>query len=294
MTVLGTRVPSTGTLTVEPGLGPIAAAAEQLGVESLWMGDHLTISRKTESRYPFSEDGKMYWEPEMPWYETLTCCAWAAASAPRVRVGPGVMVLPQRDPLLVAKTAASIDALSGGRLLLGVGVGWYREEFEALGWEFETRGRRMEEAIALMRACWSGAPDAFNGEFFQLPAEMLFHPRPTNGEVPILIGGMSPRAIDRAARIGDGWLALSHLDQVDPARLGEQLQRALEGRAPDAGEFLTVVRLVGDIDPEEAKRNAEAVHELARHGFDEVAVDLPLPDVEAAREVYEILAAAVA
>jgi alkanesulfonate monooxygenase SsuD/methylene tetrahydromethanopterin reductase-like flavin-dependent oxidoreductase (luciferase family) len=105
---------------------------------------------------------------------------------------------------------------------------------------------------------------------------------------------MSPRAIDRAARIGDGWVALSHLDRVDPPRLGEQLQQVLEGRAPGAGPFLTVLRIVGDLDPEEARRNAEAVHELAGHGYDEIAVDLPLPDVEAAREVYEVLAAAIA
>lgn len=146
----------------------------------------------------------------------------------------------------VAKVAASIDAVSGGRLLLGVGAGWYPEEFEALGWDFATV--RCDEAIDVLRACWTGAPPSFEGRFFTLPEGLVCQPRPgTDVGVPILVGGMSRRALGRAVTRGDGWLAHATLAELDVGAVSDMLAWVRAERSPERGPLRATLRLVGVI-----------------------------------------------
>jgi probable F420-dependent oxidoreductase len=295
MAALGCKVPNTGEMPADPGLAPLSRVAEAAGATSLWVADHIVITRRVDSRYPYAADGKIGWPPGLAWYEALTSCAWAAAATTVATVGTAVLVLPQRDPILVAKTAATIDALSGGRMVLGVGAGWYEEEFEVLGWEFSSRGRRLDESIEVMRRLWRGAPEPFDGEFFTLPAGLECIPRPAREEgIPILVGGMSRRALERAARLGDGWLALAHLDDADPAGLGVALERFRELRPAGGAPLRAVARIVGEIPVAEVGPAAELARELSELGFDEIVIDPPWPDADAVAHVLGDLCAAVA
>lgn len=291
MTVLGAKIGNIGDAAVDPGLATMAEIAEEAGARSLWVSDHIIMTEQTDSRYPYSEDGGAHWSPRTSWFEALTCCAWIAARTVEATVGPAVLVLPQRDPILLAKTAATIDALSGGRFVLGVGAGWYAEEFEVLGWDFASRGRRMDEAIAVLRSCWSGTPEPHQGEFFQLPAGVVCHPRPVSPDgVPVLVGGMTRRAIERAARLGDGWLGLVRLEALDPAALAELVAQARSLREPARPPLKLVLRVSGPIRMAQLESELETLRAVAELGFDEIAIDPPWDDVDEAREVISALA----
>jgi len=291
---LGFRLPTAGTLPSTLGVGAMARAAEAAGAESLWVGDHIVWVADYASPYPYSPDGRPpKLLPQTPFYEALTAMTWIAANTTSARVGAAVLVLPQRDPVLLAKTAATLDALSAGRAVLGVGAGWLREELEALGWDWRSRGPRMEEAIAVMRACWSGAPDAFSGRFFQLPPGVMCFPTPVAGRVPVLVGGMTDAAIDRAARVGDGWFALTNLAHYDRDGLAERLARARAAPRPDgAGALAHVVRVVGEVDA--GDRPLEQLRELAALGFEEAIVEVAWPDLDTAAESIARVTAVVA
>ena len=295
MATLGCKVPNTGDLPARPGLAPLAQLAEAAGAESLWVADHIVITRDVGSRYPYSSDGRIGWPPGLAWYEALTACTWAAAVTASATVGTAVLVLPQREPVLVAKTAATIDALSGGRMVLGVGAGWYREEFEVLGAEYASRGRRLDEAIAVLRHLWSGTGEPFEGEFYPLPAGLECLPRPARESgIPIFVGGMTGPALRRAAELGDGWLALAHLEDADPGRLGAALERVRELRPSGLAPLRAVARVVGEIAVAEAGAAAELAHALVSAGFDEVAIDPPWPDEDAVTAVLGRIGEAVA
>src|SRR5262249_21691918 len=154
--------------TLDPGLAVMAGEAEAAGASSVWVSDHIVMTERTDSHYPYATSGKVTWDPNAPFAHSLTACTWVAPAPTRIPVGPAVLVLPLRDPIQLAKTAATIDWLSGGRLLLGVGTGWYAEEFAALGRDFKARGRRTSEAIEVLKACWTGRPAEFEGEFFRI------------------------------------------------------------------------------------------------------------------------------
>jgi probable F420-dependent oxidoreductase len=295
MSRIGSRIPSTGELAVAPGLGRCAAAAEAAGAASVWVADHVVMTREIGSRYPYAADGRLGAPPETPWFEALTACAWAAASTSSAMVGTAVLVLPQRHPIEVAKMAATIDALSGGRMLLGVGAGWYREEFEALGWDFATRGPRLDESIEVMRACWTGAPEPFEGQFFTIPEGLLCYPRPASeAGVPVLVGGMTKRALTRTAAIGDGWLAHATMADLDVDALATMLEWLNGNRAPGRDPLRAVLRLVGAIRPEDVDATVPILRELTGAGFDEIIVDPPWDDVPTGQRVLSALCDAVA
>jgi probable F420-dependent oxidoreductase len=273
----------------------MASVAEAAGASSMWVSDHIVMTADNDSHYPYAADGRVTWKPDTEFVESLTACSFLAAASRRAFVGPAVLVLPQRDPLLLAKTAASIDWLSGGRLVLGVGAGWYAEEFDALGWDFATRGRRMNEALEVLRACWTGRPVEFEGEFFRIPAGVLCFPQPARpGGIPLLVGGMTEVALKRAARLGDGWLALTRWDQPDPATLSQQLERVHALRPAGLPRFRTVLRVAGPIDTDQLSTSRQALAALATLGFDEIAVEPPWHDLDLARRTIAELAAAVA
>jgi probable F420-dependent oxidoreductase len=292
---LGVKVPVLGRQPVDPGLGAIAAVAEDAGADAVWISDHIVITDRAESRYPYSADGGVAWEPDTECIESLTACSWMASATKRLSIGTAVLVLPQRDPVLLAKTTATIDWLSGGRFVLGVGAGWYAEEFGALGWDFATRGRRMNEAIEFLRACWSGRPAEFEGEFFKLPAGVMCFPTPVGpGGVPVFVGGMAKVSLDRVARLGDGWVALSRWDALDFDDLARKLEYVHEARPAGMARLQTVLRIAGRFEVERIEAGIDALRRLGALGFDEVSFDPDWSDLEATGAVIARVADGIA
>ena len=178
--------------------------AEAVGFESVWGGEHVILPDTIISKYPYTPDGKIPAEPDTPIPDPLIWLAYVAAAAPTLRLGTCILIVPQRNPLVLAKELATLDRLSGGRVELGLGVGWLKEEFDALGVPWEKRGARNDEYIAAMRALWAAPHAEFHGEFVDFePATCS--PRPVNGNIPVIVGGDSDAALRRAVRLADGY-----------------------------------------------------------------------------------------
>jgi len=204
----------------------ICRRAEAVGFESVWGGEHVVLPTVIESRYPYTADGKIPAEPDTPVPDPLIWLAFVAAVAPTLRLGTCILILPQRNPVVLAKELATLDRLSGGRVELGIGVGWLREEFDALGVPWGRRGARNDEYVAAMRALWSAPHAEFHGEFVDF-APVTCSPRPLQASIPILVGGDTPAAIERAVRLADGYFP----GEGDAERLGrliDDLRRTAE------------------------------------------------------------------
>jgi probable F420-dependent oxidoreductase len=286
---IGAKVPNSGPLPMERGIAAMAAELENAGFESLWVSDHIVMPRHIESRYPFAADGRPTWPADTPYFDAMIALGVIATATERAAIGTAVLVLPLRQPVVLAKQAASIDVLSGGRLVLGVGAGWLAEEFEALDVPFGSRGRRFVEWLQILRACWTGEPPAFNGEHYRLPEGVFALPAPGH-DIPVLVGGDSGTALSRAATIGDGWLAhqsAAALDVEALARGMEKLRRDAKhsGRAP--GELWTTVRIIDSARQPEVV--AEALPRLREIGVDEVVVDTDWGVEGSAVQAYGIL-----
>jgi probable F420-dependent oxidoreductase len=207
-----------------------ARAVEQIGYDHIDVFDHVVMG------YPIAGRPAGPYTPTMPILEALMTLAHLAAVTARVTLGTEVLVLPQRHPTLVAKQVSTLDTLSGGRVRLGVGVGWQESEYEALGENFRTRGARMDEAIRLLRACWSDAQVDFAGRHYRVTA-IAVEPKPPQGRrLPIWIGGMSEPAWRRVGQLGDGWLASRVTDADSARRAIDAIRRHAEaaGRDPAA------------------------------------------------------------
>jgi len=207
----------------------ICRRAEAGGFESIWGGEHVIMPDAIDSKYPYTPDGKIPAEPETPIPDPLVWLAFAAAAAPTLKLGTCILIVPQRNPLILAKELATLDRLSGGRVELGLGVGWMKEEFDALGIPWERRGARNDEYIAAMRALWSGPHAEYHGEFVDFDP-VTCSPRPVNGNIPVIVGGDSPAAIRRAANIADGYFP----GEGDAERLGQLIQKVKQA-TEDAG-----------------------------------------------------------
>jgi probable F420-dependent oxidoreductase len=271
---VGSLIPNTGPLPAELGIAAMASAAEAAGAQSLWVSDHLLMIEGTLEGYPYSADGHATWPADIHYYESLTCCSFMAAVTTSCQVGTAVLVLPQRNVLELAKVAATIDRLSGGRLVLGLGAGWYRAEMEALGYGFEDRGRRADQMLATLRDCWSGRPKPIDGHI-RVPPGVVLEPTPLQpGGPPLLVGGMTERALRRAARFGDGWLAITWVDRYDVAALARSLDRLRALRAESGDAPLQTTLLLHAAD-DQADDVPAAIGELAGLGFDQLIVDPP-------------------
>jgi len=241
---IGVRIPHTGAQATPAFVREWCTIADQAGFSSLWGVDHIVMPRHVDSKYdlprtPADIDDDAVSDLLSPNFELMTTLAFVAAVTERIKIGTAVAVLTIRNPLLAARQLATIDRYSAGRLLFGVGVGWLREEADAMNMPWDRRGARADEAIALLRAVWSapGKHVEFHGQFWDVPP-MDPEPRPMQQPIPILIGGHSAAAIDRAARLGDGWIAAG----MSPDRLAEMLpivRAAAErhGRAPESIEI---------------------------------------------------------
>jgi len=229
----------------------IARAAEEAGFEGVLLSDHLFFPGRIESRYPYSEDGKPAFDGATPFPEPWTTIAAMAAVTTRLRFATMVYILPLRHPLEVAKAVGTAALLSGGRVALGVGAGWIREEFDVLGVDFATRGARMDEMIDVMRKAWTGAMVEHRGRFFEF-APLQMSPAPPSPP-PIWVGGLSPAALRRAATRGDGWMGTGQTPEEAVRIVGEL--RRLRADSPRAGTpFEAVVPLVVPPDRELLRR----------------------------------------
>ncbi|MEM9745661.1 MAG: LLM class F420-dependent oxidoreductase [Actinomycetota bacterium] len=217
----------------------VCRRADAAGFESLWGGEHVILPATIESKYPYTADGKIPAEDDTPIPDPLIWLAFAAAAAPGLRIGTCILIVPQRNPLVLAKELATLDQLSGGRVELGLGVGWLKEEFDALGVPWERRGKRNDEYIEAMRVLWTEPKVEFHGEFVDF-APVTCSPRPVQETIPIITGGDSEAAIRRAARLSDGYFP----GEGDPERLRSLIARVRQA-AEDAGR-----------DPESIEINA--------------------------------------
>lgn len=212
---------------------PFVQRAEALGYESVWTAEHVVIPTSYASVYPYNPDGKLPFKPDAPIIDPLVALTFIAAATTRLRLGTGVNILPQASPLYLAKWASSIDHLSRGRLMLGLGVGWLREEFEAIGVPFARRGRRADEYLEALKAVWTGENVEYRGEFVDWHG---FSMRPTpaqQGGVPLVIGGVTPPAIRRTVKYGDGWYVIGKdLDEYRAHVRALHEECARQGRDP--------------------------------------------------------------
>jgi probable F420-dependent oxidoreductase len=211
----GCHLPMFGPMATRHNVITFAKRMEALGYDSLWASDHVIIPYTIRSRYPYSDTGQFPLPPTADFLEPLTALALIAGVTERVKLGISILVLPHRHPVLAAKTLATLDHLSGGRIILGVGIGWMEEEITILGAPFSKRGAWSDEAIRIMRACWSQERASFKGRFFSFD-EIGCFPQPARKAIPIWIGGHTPRAFRRVAELGDGWhAAFAPLPQME-------------------------------------------------------------------------------
>lgn len=203
-------------------------AIEDIGFDELAMFDHVLMGHATDTR------PAPYYPSSMPILEALMTLSFAASATDRIGLGTGVLVLPQRQVALVAKQVATLDTLSDGRVRLGIGVGWQASEYDALGEDFSTRGRRVDEAVELLRAYWSDDPVDFDGVHHRAEAMAMEPKPPQGGAIPIWIGGAVPQTLERVGRYGDGWMGQFVKDGATArkllARIAEHAEAA--GRDP--------------------------------------------------------------
>jgi probable F420-dependent oxidoreductase len=259
---IGCHLPVYGGAATRDGVLGVARRLEELGYDSLWVSDHVVIPWEIRSRYPYNATGDFPLSPATDFLEPLTTLTLAAAVTARVRLGTSVLVLPHRHPVLTAKMVATLDHLAPGRVILGAGVGWMREEIELFGVPYARRGAWTDEAIKVMRACWRDERVSFKGEFFRFD-ELGCRPRPATGTIPIWIGGHTGRALARVATLGDGWHAafptpdalkggIAELREAcgnagrDPSTLTISARLGLAAKRPSA-DLVTELRALRDL-----------------------------------------------
>ena len=267
----GVNLPTSGALATLENILKVAGWAEELGFHSLWASDHVVLPEKVDAWYPYGKDGRWPYAADTNWLDPLLALSWAAQSAPGCKLGTNVLVAPLRNPMLLAKQTATLDYLSGGRMLLGIGAGWMEEEFELLGVPFADRGPRTVEMVKLLRAFWSGEPVSFTGKYWQA-ADCAIYPLPLRRSIPVYWGGHSVAALRRVARVGDGWLPLG-LTMAELRAGLEQIRKAREQLQRDPGEISVVVR-----PGAQYKVDAERVEEHQTLGITHWIIDNPVRD----------------
>jgi probable F420-dependent oxidoreductase len=261
----------------------VAAAAEEHRFATLWAGEHVVMVDTSASRYPYTDDGKIAVPAVADWIDPMIGLSFAAAATSTIRLATGVLLLPEHNPIIMAKQVASLDQLSGGRFTLGVGIGWSREEFDALGVPFSGRAGRTADYVAAMRALWRSEVTSFHSGTVSFH-NIRVNPKPSQDHVPIVLGGNSDAALGRVAAWGDGWYGFN-LDDFDAVRarltrLDELCAKAGRDRAE-----LTVAVAMRAPDPAD-------VAKLAALGVDElVLVESPPDDANEAAKWVAGLAA---
>jgi probable F420-dependent oxidoreductase len=213
---IGCTLPTSGAAADMSALRGLARTAEELGFNSIWLSDHVVVPERIGSSYPYSPDGQFPTSASEPYLEPLAALSYLAGATQNVRLGTHVLILPYRHPLLTAKMVATLDNLSGGRVDLGIGVGWMREEFEALGMPtYARRGAATDEQLRILKTVWTQSVASFEGEFYSFE-RLGANPHPLQKPYPpIWVGGHSPAALRRTARYADGWLPIGARPPAD-------------------------------------------------------------------------------
>jgi probable F420-dependent oxidoreductase len=241
-----------------------AIAAETHGLHSIWVPEHVLFFPEYASRYPYSADGKLPGNPNGV-LEPFTALTFIAAHTTRIRLGTGICLLPQRNPVYTAKQVADLDYLSGGRVDLGVGIGWLREEFDALGVPWERRAARTRECVGVMKTLWCDEVSRYEGEFFSVPP-CLQNPKPVQRpHPPIHFGGESDAALRRVAELGQGWYGFN----LTPEALAERLGR-LDGFLSNAGRSRDEISI--SVAPYGQRADAEQAKAYRDLGVDQLIV----------------------
>lgn len=256
----GCSLPSRGPMSSPEALRSLAQRAEDLSFDSVWVSDHIILPRQVDSFYPYAPDGVATFRPDEPYYEPLAALNFLAGCTQRVRLGTHVLIIPYRNPVLTAKMLATLDVLSGGRVILGAGVGWMEEEFLALGLNtYHQRGAVTDEYLQLYKELWTKDNPVFDGDYYQISGSG-FQPKPVQKpHIPIWIGGHTGPAIRRAAKYGDGWMPIGLRPPaiLEPEELAAKIARlrtltVQAGRPEDAVEvtFSTDVIFDNSVGPE--------------------------------------------
>jgi probable F420-dependent oxidoreductase len=261
----------------------VAVEAEKCGFATLWCGEHVVMVDRSSSRYPYSDDGQIAVPSVADWLDPMIGLSFAAAATSAIGIATGVLLLPEHNPVVVAKQAATLDKLSSGRLSLGVGIGWSREEFDALGVPFERRAARTAEYVAAMRTLWRDDVASFAGDFVRFDSVRV-NPKPAGRRgIPIVLGGNSDAAMCRVAAWADGWYGFNLGGVRDVAERIAFLQARCRQIGRDHSRLRLSVALreprVSDMSP------------LADLGVDElVVVDAPPADARVAADWVSALA----
>lgn len=275
----GLMFANTGRFATGSGARAIGQAAEAAGFDSLWTVEHVAVPVGYESAYPYDRSGKMPGGEKVDLPDPLVWLSYVAACTSRISLGTGILILPQRNPIVVAKEIATLDLLSEGRVLLGVGVGWLAEEFAALGVPFEGRGRRTDEYIDVLRALWSEREATHHGELVDFD-RLVSRPKPVRGSVPIIVGGHTDAAAKRAGRLGDGFFPGRGRIERLRSLIGLMRETAEQsGRDPASIEVTAGTAGVFGDDP------LGAVAELAEVGVDRIVVPSLTNDPDAVADV---------
>lgn len=279
----GIMFANVGQFAHAEGAAAIATAADEMGLESIWSVEHVLIPHGYQSQYPYHESGRIPFGEDPDITDPLIWLGFVAGITRQIRLATGILIVPQRNPAVLAKECATLDKLSGGRFELGIGVGWLAEEFEALGVPFADRGRRTDEYVAAMKALWSQEHAAYSGKYVNFSGA-ISRPQPASGDIPIIVGGHSEAAARRAGRYGTGFFPakgsddeLRHLLEIVAASAKEH------GRDPDAIELTT--------GQWSAKRDSiDRVKELEDLGVRRLIVAPPTGNIAKMREAMEQLA----
>ncbi len=257
-----------GVTSVEQMVG-LAQMAEQKGFESVWTFEHVIVPEDYASKYPYHPSGKMGAAPETPFIDPLIALTYVAAATDKLRLGTGVNILSQVNPLYMAKQAASLDMLSGGRFMLGVGIGWLKEEFAALGVPFEKRGARFDDYVQAMRKIWAGETVEHESEFISWHG-FKSYPLPVQKPFPIIMGGIKGKIYERIAKYGNGWYAPAG----DPAELKGHLDK-LKATCDEVGRDFSEIEITCMWPGQGGK---EFLDQLAEVGVHRVVTMLGGPD----------------
>lgn len=235
---LGVFLPVSGRAASRKTVMEAAQQAESLGYDSVWSADRIIIPWEIKTTYPYSRSATFIVPPDRPFFDSLTCLAFLAGCTEKIQLGMSVMVLPYRHPLYWAKIATTIDQLSAGRLIMGVGVGWMLEEFKALGAPFEERGKVSDEQLALLKQLWADEHITFHGRYYQIE-DIAFSPKPYwKPRIPIWVGGEGKLAQRRAGTYGDAWFP--YFVRITPGELAQgfdNVRRCAREAGRDPGEI---------------------------------------------------------
>ena len=288
---IGCHLPTQGPVATREALLTFAREAERRDIASLWVSDHVVFPRTATGSYP---GGRFPHPPDQPYLEPVAVLAAAAVCTMRARIGASVFILGHRHPVVMAKMLTTIDALSNGRLICGVGVGWWKEELDILGAPFHARGRQADEILRVFKELWTNDKPAFEGEFFRF-RDIGFAPKPVQKpHPPIWVGGDSPGAFRRVVTLGDGW----HATNKTPAELRDALTRLRAAADAARRPFETIAlslrfALRDELLAQGSQAVVDRLGEYKQLGLGHVMLDFRRDDLARMLEILDLVAGTI-